>query len=133
MARKLSRRSLALHVATHLVNGKPQKEIALQLAAYLVSTRRTKELSSIIRDIQYYLADHGHIAGTIVSARELSASTLKAIETFAKNETGAKQVSFDTSVDESLIGGIKMQIPGYELDTTVSRQLTILKTRYKKA
>ena len=133
MARKLSRRSLALHVATHLVNGKPQKEIALQLAAYLVSNRRTKELSSIIRDIQYYLADHGHVAGTVFSAQELSASTLKQIEAFTKSKTGAKHVSFDTSVDESLIGGVKIQIPGYELDTTVSRQLTILKTRYKKA
>lgn len=133
MARKLSRRSLALHVATHLVSGKPQKEIALQLAAYLVSSRRTKELSSIIRDIQFYLADHGHIAGTVTSAQELSASTLKAIESFAKTATGAKTVSFDTLIDESLIGGIKMQIPGYELDSTIARQLTILKTRYKKA
>lgn len=133
MARKLSRRSLAQHVATHLVGGKPQKEIALQLAAYLVSTRRTKELSSIIRDIQYYMADHGHIAGTVHSARELSASTLKAIEALAKSQTGAQRVSLDAVVDESLIGGVKLQLPGYELDTTVSRKLTILKTRYKKA
>lgn len=133
MARKISRRSLALHAATHLVNGKPQKEIALQLAAYLVSTRRTKELSSIIRDIQFYLADHGQLAGTITSAQELSASTITAIESFTKDITGAKNVSFDTLVDESLIGGVKIQLPGYELDTTVARQLTILKTRYKKA
>ena len=61
MARKLSRRALALHVATHLVNGKPQKEIAQQLAAYLIWTRRTRELSVIVRDIQFYLAEHGHI------------------------------------------------------------------------
>lgn len=133
MARKISRRSLALHVATHLVNGKPQKEIALQLGAYLVLTRRTKELDSIIRDIQFYLADHGHIAGTVTSAHELSISTVKAIESFTKDATGAKHVSFDRAIDESLIGGIKVQIPGYELDSTVARQLTILKTRYKKA
>jgi F0F1-type ATP synthase, delta subunit (mitochondrial oligomycin sensitivity protein) len=133
MARKISRRSLALYVATHLASGKPQKEIALQLGAYLVSTRRTKELDSIIRDIQFYLADHGHIAGSITSAHELSASTMKAIESFAKDKTGAKHVSFDRSIDESLIGGVKIEIPGYELDSTVARQLTILKTRYKKA
>lgn len=133
MARKLSRRSLALHVATHLVNGKPQKEIALQLAAYLMSTRRTKELGSIIRDVQYYLADRGHIAGTVFSAQELSAVTLKELESFTRGKTGAQNVTFDTEVDESLIGGVRIQIPGYELDTTISRQLTILKTRYKKA
>lgn len=133
MAQKLSRRSLALHVATHLVNGKPQKEIAQQLAAYLIWTRRTKELRLIVRDVQFYLAEHGHIAGTVTSAHELSSSTLKSIEAFAKEKTGAKTVSLDRSIDESVIGGIKLEIPGYELDTTIARQLTILKTRYKKA
>ena len=133
MARKLSRRALALHVATHLVNGKPQKEIAQQLAAYLIWTRRTRELSIIVRDIQFYLAEHGHVAGTVTSARELSAETLKEIKDFTKDKIGAKDVSLDINVDESLIGGIKLEIPGYELDSTISRQLTTLKTRYKKA
>ncbi len=133
MARKISRRALALHVATHLVHGKPQKEIARQLAAYLIWTRRTKELSLIVRDIQFYLAEHGHIAGTVTSAHELSASTLKEIQAFAKSKTGAKNVSLDTEIDESLIGGIKLEVPGYELDSTIARQLNALKTRYKKA
>ena len=133
MARKLSRRALALHVATHLADGKPQKKIAQQLAAYLIWTRRTKELSLIVRDIQFYLAEHGHIAGTITSAHDLSASTLKEIEAFTKQKTGAKHVSLDTAIDESLIGGIKLEVPGYELDSTIARQLTTLKTRYKKA
>jgi len=133
MARKLSRRALALHVATHLVNGKPQKEIARQLAAYLIWTRRTKELSLIVRDVQFYLAEHGHIAGTVTSARELSASALKEIQSFTKDKTGAKNISLDTAIDESLIGGIKLEIPGYELDSTIARQLNVLKTRYKKA
>ncbi len=133
MARKLSRRALALHVASHLVDGKPQKEIAQQLAAYLIWTRRTRELSIIVRDIQFYLAEHGHIAGTVTSARDLSAETLKEIQAFTKDKTGAKKVSFDVNVDEALIGGIKLEIPGYELDSTIARQLTTLKTRYKKA
>jgi F-type H+-transporting ATPase subunit delta len=115
------------------VNGKPQTEIAQQLAAYLIWTRRTKELSLIVRDVQFYLAEHGHIAGSVTSAHELSMTTLKAIESFAKAKTGAKHVSLDRIVDESVLGGIKLEIPGHELDTTIARQLTTLKTRYKKA
>ena len=133
MARKLSRRSLAKYVATHLADGKPQKDIALQLAAYLIWTRRTRELGVIVRDIQFYLAEQGHIAGTLTSARDLTAETLKAIESLAKQQSGAKSVSLDTRIDADLIGGIKLEIPGYELDTTIARQLTILKTRYNKA
>jgi len=32
-----------------------------------------------------------------------------------------------------VLGGIKLELPGRELDTTITRQLTLLKTRYKKA
>ena len=133
MARKLSRRALALHVATHLVNGKPQKDIAQQLAAYLIWTRRTSELSMIVRDIQFYLAEHGHVSGTVTSAHDLSATALKEIQAYTKQQTGAAHVTLDTAIDESLIGGIKLEVPGHELDTSVARSLTILKTRYKKA
>jgi F0F1-type ATP synthase delta subunit len=133
MARKLSRRSLALHVATHLADGKPQKKIVQQLAAYLITSRRTSELNLIVRDIQFYLADQGHIAGMVTSAHDLSAATLKEIEAFTKDKTGAKQVSLEKSIDESVLGGIKLELPGYELDTTVARKLNVLKTRYRKA
>lgn len=133
MARKLSRRSLATHVATHLVDGKPSKQIAEQLAAYLITSRRTSELNLIIRDIQSSLAEQGHIAGTVTSAHELNDTTMKAIKAFAKDKTGANQVSLEQTVDEAVLGGIKLEIPGYELDTTVARKLNVLKTRYRKA
>lgn len=133
MARKLSRRSLAKYAAEYLIAGKSQKDISQQLAAYLISTRRTSELDVIIRDIQFYLAENGHIAGAVTSAHTLTAETVKAIESFAKQKTGAKSVSLDRNVDEALIGGIKLEVPGYELDTTIARQLTLLKTRYNKA
>lgn len=103
------------------------------MAAYLIWSRRTNELSSIVRDIQYYLAEKGHVAGTVTSARELSATTLRSIEAFTKAKTGAKEVSLDTHVDETLLGGMKLQLPGQQLDTTITRHLTTLKTRYKKA
>lgn len=133
MARKLSRRDLSLYAARQLTAGASQKKIALQLAAYLIESRRTNELSVIIRDIATHLADMGYVAGTLTSAHELSAATAKAIETYTKDKTGASHVSLDTIIDESVLGGIKIELPGRELDTTITRQLTILKTRYKKA
>jgi len=133
MARKLSRRVIAQHIAKQLADGASQKTLARQLAAYLLETRRTEEAGLIVRDIQTSLSEYGHLSGKVVSARELSASTMKAIESFAKDTTGAKSVSLDTEVDEALIGGIKLELPGFELDTTIARQLTTLKTRYRKA
>jgi len=133
MARKLSRRDLAQYAARQLTDGAPYKKIAMQLAAYLIESRRTNELSVIIRDIAAHLTDMGHVAGTLTSAHELNAETVKAIEAFTKQKTGASNVSLDTIIDELVLGGIKLELPGTELDTTITRQLTILKTRYKKA
>jgi len=120
-------------MAAQLHKGAAPKQVVSQLAAYLVDTRRTSELELIVRDIQFYLSKEGVVLGTVTSAHELNAATLKAIEAFTKERTGAKTVTLDTQVDASLLGGVKLEIPGHELDTTAARKLTILKTRYKKA
>lgn len=133
MARKLSRREVAQYVANQLVAGASPKKMTLQLAAYLIESRRTNELTIMIRDIAMYLSDAGHVSGTITSARELNAATKKAIEHYAKEKTGAAHIELDTIVDEAVLGGIKLEVPGREFDSTVARQLTLLTTRYKKA
>lgn len=133
MARKLSRQRLATHIANELIKGTPSKILAQQLAAYLIDTRRTKEAAVIVRDISYILAEQGHIYGTITASRTLSAETQNIIQAFTKQKTGAKQVTLTTTTDQSVLGGVKLQTPGFELDATVKRQLTLLKTRFKKA
>ncbi len=133
MARKLSRRTLATHFANEVIAGVSVKKLSRQLAAYLIESRRTNELSLMTREIQYRLSEKGHVMGTVTTAHELSAATKSAIEAFAKQQSKAQSLQLDTIVDNSVLGGVKLNLPGYELDTTVSRQLTILKTRYKKA
>ena len=130
---KLSRRVVTEHIAEQLLAGAPQQKLIEQLAAYLIESRRTKELNLMVRDIQYYLADKGHVSGTVTTAFELSQATKDALNAFAKAETNAKQVNLDTIVDPTVLGGMKISIPGKELDTTVSRKITLLKTRYTKA
>ncbi len=129
---KLSRRAIALYVANELGDDKRHKQVVLQLAAYLVDTHRVKELPLIIRDIEFYLAEAGSVSGIITTAFDLSAETKKAIEKYVKQQTGANEVSLDQFIDPSVIGGVKVSIPGHELDATVRRNLTILKTRFKK-
>lgn len=130
---KLSRRAVTEYIAERLLAGDPQQKLIEQLAAYLIENRRTKEVSLIIRDIQYYLAEKGHVMGTVTSAFELNKATEDAIKAFAKSESGASHVQLDTVVDPTVLGGIRLTLPGKELDTTISRKITLLKTRYKKA
>ena len=130
---KLSRRSIAMYVANELGAPASRKKVILQLAAYLVDTRRTNELPLIIRDIEFYLSEMGSVSGVITSAFDLSAETKKAIEKYVKQHTGAKEVTLTNFVDPTVLGGVKVSVPGHELDATVRRSLTMLKTRYRKA
>ncbi|HEY8992266.1 MAG TPA: F0F1 ATP synthase subunit delta [Candidatus Microsaccharimonas sp.] len=133
MTGRLSRRSMAEYVANSLAEGKSKKLLLQQLAAYLIDTRRTSELELIVRDIEFSLAEKGIVQASIVSAFDLSAETKKALEAFVKTKTKASHVSLSNMVDPSVLGGVKITIPGRELDQTVARQLTVLKTRFKKA
>lgn len=133
MPRKLSRRLLAEYVADQLEAGVASKKIAWQLAAYLLENGRDKELELILRDVQTALAVRGSVSGTITSAFELDQATKKSLEAFAKQKTGAKHVSLDATIDPKVLGGIKLSLPGKELDATIARMLTTLQTKYRKA
>ena len=130
---KLSRRAVSEYIAERLIAGEPQQVLLEQLAAYLIESRRTKELNLMVRDIQYYLAEKGYVSGTVTAAFELSKDAEAAIKVYAKSETGAKHIQLDTVIDPSVLGGVRLSLPGKELDTTISRKITLLKTRYKKA
>lgn len=133
MAKKLSRQAIASYVASELLVQKSHKTLVQQLAAYLIESRRTNELSLIMRDVAVNLADKGYVLGEITTAHALSEETKSAIVEYAKKRTGAAKIHLDTAVEPALLGGMKLTIPGKELNTTVARSLNILKTEYKKA
>jgi len=134
MPGRISRRRIAEYVATELIEGKTSKaKVLQQLAAFLVDTRRTAELTLIVRDIEYHLSEKGHINAIVTTAFDLTAETQKAIETFVKSKTKADHISLSALVDPSVLGGVKVSLPGYEINQTIAHQLTALKTRFKKA
>lgn len=125
MAMRLSRRKLASYLADELVAGK--KDVPARLAAFLVDTKRMRELPLIIRDIEDALATRGIVVADVDSARELNSTTMKLLESFVKDQTSARYVHFRTSVDETLLGGVRVNVPGQELDATLRRKLANLK------
>ncbi len=132
MARRLSRRSLALYVADNLSKGS-KAPVIKHLAGYLVESRRTKELDLIVRDVVFFLSQKGMVSATVTSAFDLSTETKKAIEQLIKSQTKATKIDLSSQIDPSVLGGVKISLPGYELDQTIAHQLTVLKTRFKKA
>jgi len=124
MATKLSRRKLAGNAAARLSSGESKKIVLQELAAYLIDANRKKEATLIIRDIEAMLVDAGTAIGTVMSARPLTATALEAIESFIKQQNAqVKNVVLREQIDESLIGGIRLELPGHQLDASVKAKL----------
>jgi len=124
MSTMLSRRKLAGNAAARLSSGESKKTVLQELAAYLIDTNRKKEAMLIVRDIEAMLIDAGTAIGTVISARPLNAAALQAIESFVKQQnTHVKSVVLREQVDESLIGGVRLELPGHQLDASVKAKL----------
>lgn len=132
MAGRISRVTLAQYIVDHLSTAQ-RGDVLQQVAAYLIDTKRTKELELIVRDVQRLLADGGNVSAIAISAFTLSDAVKTELTAFIKKQTNAKTVSIENIIDESVIGGVKLNLPGRELDQTIARQLTTLRTEYKKA
>lgn len=124
MAIRLSRRKVASYYADELLAG---RDITKQLAAYLVESRRTREYELFVRDIEAALAVRGVLVADISSATQLSATSKKAIESYLTGKTHAKTVMLRETVDSNLLGGVKVAVPGSELDATLRHKLNQLK------
>lgn len=125
MAKKLSRRLVASYCADELLAGNDR--IIDELAAFLLDSKRTRELELVVRDIEDALQARGVAVADVASARQLSSAASAAIKKFVTATTGARRVELRSQIDPALLGGIKLNLPGQELDNTILHRLTQLK------
>jgi len=128
MATKLSRRKIADYVVGTILDGGNLDRVTKQLAGYLLESKRVNELDHIVRDIEFALSIRGHLVARVISAHDLAQGTVKAIEDMLKLSNSAKHVYAKYDIDESLIAGVKIEIPDKRIDKSVSRKLSILRT-----
>jgi len=128
MAIKLSRRKIANYVVSTILDGGNLSQTTNQLAGYLIESKRVNELDHIVRDIEFALSASGHLVARIISAHDLTKETAKAIENMLKSSNSAKHIYAKYDIDESLIAGVKIEIPDKRIDKSVSRKLSILRT-----
>ena len=125
MALRLSRRKIATYAADQLLAGSPTRTVLRSVAAYLVEARRTRELALLVRDIEDVLSERGHVVADVTSAYPLS----KSLKAEIKDLVGGDTVQLRESVDPSLLGGMKIDVPGKRFDGTIRRKLTALRAK----
>lgn len=125
MAVRLSRRKLAAYVADELQAGASVSKVLREVAAYLIDTRRTRELELLVRDIEDALATRGTVVADITSAHALSAELKSEINALV----GAKKLQIRETIDESVLGGLRIDVPGKRFDGTIRHKLTALRAK----
>ena len=121
---KLSRRKLAANITNRLIAGESKQKLLRELAAYLIDSGRTGEAELVIRDVESMLLTSGTAVGTVTTARPLSAGARSDIESFIRgSDQDVKNIVLREHIDETLIAGMKLELPGAQLDTSVKAKL----------
>jgi F0F1-type ATP synthase delta subunit len=117
----VTRTQVAAYVADTLPSN---REAAMRnAAAWLVDSNRAHEVRYLVRDVERELANRGYVFLRVATARPLESAAKDEIIDFVKHKTGATQVELVESVDASLIGGVRIEVPDGELDSTVRMKL----------
>lgn len=125
MANRLSRRKIAAYAVDRLDGGAEPAAVVKEMAAFLVETRRTRELDLLIRDIEGELALRGTVIADVTSAYPLADEIKKQIAELVD----AKHLQVRETVDPSVLGGVRVEVPGGRFDGTIKHRLAVLKAK----
>ena len=120
---KLSRRKLALYAANQVVDGAISATVIAEIAAYLTESGRVRESELVVRAIEDELAARSVVVADVTTAYALTDAEKADIRTLI----GSNNVYFRETVDQQIIGGVRVKTPGKMLDATVKTKLQALK------
>lgn len=124
MSERVSRHKIASIIADKIVARESVELLLKQTAAYLIETNRTREYELLVRDIEDALAHRGTVIADVTSATPLSSEAQAAIKELARH---AKSVLVRETIDPSVIGGVRVELPGERFDNTVKHKIERLR------
>jgi F0F1-type ATP synthase delta subunit len=124
----ISRPDLAKVIAEKTMHMANQNDVVQTVAAYLLDEGRTEDVSSLMRDVARIRNEHGLVEATVVSAYELDSGAMNEVKGALKLEyPNAKSFVINKQIDPTLVGGLRIEMAGEELDLSVRAKLNTLK------
>jgi F-type H+-transporting ATPase subunit delta len=100
--------------------------------ALMASKRRLFVLPQLVADLRARIAkEKGEVTAEVTSATKLTAAQAKALAATLKAKVG-KDVILNTTVDESLIGGLIVKLGSTMIDTSIKAKLAALQNAMKE-
>lgn len=124
----ISRPELAKVIAERTLHISDTAQLKNAIAGYLLEEGRVTDLDSLMRDVVKYRKENGHVEATIVSAYALVPVQIEEAMDVLKSEyPTAKSYVLNQRVDSMVVGGVRLEMAGEELDLTVRAKLNTLK------
>lgn len=100
--------------------------------ALMASKRRLFVLPQLVMNLRARISDEkGEVTADVIAAAPMSAEQTKALIASLKAKVG-KDVKLNTTVDESLIGGLIVKLGSTMIDTSVKAKLAALQNAMKE-
>ncbi len=114
-----------------VVNEAELGSLVANFLGVLAENRRLKSLAAAIDSFFKLLAvERGEVAAEVISAQPLTDNQIEALRARLKAAVGS-DVTFDTTVDEDLLGGLIVKVGSRMIDSSVKTKLQNLKTSMK--
>jgi F-type H+-transporting ATPase subunit delta len=98
----------------------------------MASKRRLFVLPALLAELRMRIADHkGEVTADVVSAKALTQGQATKLAATLKAAVG-KNVTLNTAVDESLIGGLVVKVGSKMIDTSIRSKLNALQNSMKE-
>lgn len=123
-----TRRKISQYVASQVASGNGAAALR-EAAAELVASSQVKDAELLVNDIEKALAGHGVTVADVYSANPLAKSAREQVIKYITNAESAKKVVLREHVDATLLGGLRLEVAGKELDVSLQRKITALKAQ----
>lgn len=124
----VTRKELAGIIGEQTLHIVDNNTLAKAVAAYLSAEHRSVDINTLMRDIMQYRLERGIVEVVAISAHELTPVVLADIKSLMHEHfPAAKEIIIDTRIDESVVGGIRLELPQETLDLSVKAKLNLFK------
>ena len=107
------------------------KKLTAKFLGTLVANRRLNYLQKISTSFFKLVADHkGEVTAEITSAQKLTKTQADALKKKLKKSLG-QDISFDVTVDETLLGGLRVKVGSRVIDSSLKTKLENLTLQMK--
>ena len=107
-------------------------KLAKNFIGVIINKNRINYLMDIINSFEQLMSGlKGEMSATITSAKVLKEEELKHIKDKLKDKFSS-EFNINTIVDETLIGGLKIQVGSQMIDSSIKNQLQTLKEKMKE-